>query len=50
MTSVNLKEFEHKAMDDDQKLPADRCKKVPDGYKKHLEAIIVAEGSATKYM
>ena len=32
-----------------QKLPADGCKKLLDGYKRCLEAVSIAKGSATKY-
>ena len=41
-TIENLwRELEHIAVEEWQKLPADRCKKLLDGYKKFLEAAIV---------
>ena len=32
-----------------EKIPAEKCKKLIDGHKKHLEGIITAKGCATKY-
>ena len=32
-----------------EKIPAEKCKKLIDGYKKRLEAVITAKGCATKY-
>ena len=43
----NLKEFECIAIEEWQKVTEDRCKKRVDGYKNHLEVVIVAKGSAT---
>ena len=47
---ANTQELEQIAMEKWEKLPADRCKKLVDGYKKHLEAVIVAKNCATNYL
>ena len=49
MNAANLKELEHIAMEEWQRLPADRYKKLLGGYKILLKPVIVAKGSATKY-
>ena len=41
--SVNPKYFENIAIEDWQKPPAERFMKVLNGYKKHLEVVIVAK-------
>ena len=46
---ANIQELEQMAKEEWEKLPADRCKKLIDGYKKRLEAVIVAKGCETKY-
>ena len=44
-----MKGLEHIVMEDWQKLPADRCKKLLNGGKNHLEPVIGGKGSGTKY-
>lgn len=46
---ANVQELEEIAKEEWEKLPAEKCKKLIDGYKKRLEAVIAAKGCATKY-
>ena len=46
---ANVQELEQFAKKEWEKIPAEKCKKLIDGYKKHLEAVITAKGCATKY-
>lgn len=46
---ANIQELEQTAKEEWEKLAADRFKKLIDGYKKRLEAVIVAKGCAIKY-
>lgn len=46
---ANIQELEQTAKEEWEKIPAEKCKKLIDGYKKRLEAVITAKGCATKY-
>ena len=46
---ANVQDLEHIAKEDWEKIPAEKCKKLIDGSKKRLEAVITAKGCATKY-
>ena len=42
-------ELEQFAQEEWNKLPAERCRKLIHGYSKHLIAVILSKGCATKY-
>ena len=46
---ANVQEIEQFAKEEWEKIPAEKCKKLIDGYKKRLEAVICAKGCAIKY-
>lgn len=45
----NIEELEQFTAKKWDKLPVEKCSKVIDGYKKHLLAVLLANGCATKY-
>lgn len=49
MNPANVRELEQNAKVEWEKTPAEKCKKIIDGYKKCLEAGITAKGCAVKY-
>ncbi len=46
---TNVQELEQLAKEEWEKITADKCKKLIDGFKKRLDAVIAAKGCATKY-
>lgn len=46
---ANAQELEQIAKEKWEKIPAEKCKKLIDGYKKHLEVVIAVKGCATTY-
>ena len=48
-TLTNVQELEQFAKKEWEKIPAEECKKLIDGYKKGLEAVITDKRGATKY-
>ena len=46
---ASVQELEQIAKEEWEKIPAEKCKKLIDGYKKRLEAVITAKGCTTKY-
>lgn len=48
MNPANIRELDQIAKEEWEKIPAQKCKKLTDGYKKHVEAVIAATGCATK--
>lgn len=46
---ANVQELEHIAKEEWEKITAEKCKKLIDGNKKCLEAVIAAKGCATKH-
>lgn len=45
----NLRDLEQLAKEEWSKIPAEHCKKLIDGYRKRLFAVILSKGCATKY-
>jgi len=46
---TNVQELEQIAKEEWEKMSAEKCKKLIDGFKKCLDAVIAAKGCATKY-
>ncbi len=46
---ANVQELEQIAKEEWEKITAEKCKKLIDGFKKRLDAVIAAKGCATKY-
>ena len=45
---ADIQELEQIAKEESEKIP-EKCRKLIDGYKKRLEAVITAKGCSTKY-
>ena len=45
----NLRDLEQFAKEEWSKIPAEHCKKLIDGYRKRLFAVVLSKGCATKY-